>query len=121
MATSSPPYAADTIPADMLHTYLIQQAHLLFDHAEKARAAVQTPEQWEQRRAQLMSDFEQAIGPFPERTPLNTRAVGKLEREHYTIQKIIFESRPQFLCDRTCLCPQTALCTLSGHALSTRT
>ena len=96
MATSSPPYAADTIPADMLHTYLIQQAHLLFDHAEKARAAVRTPEQWEQRRAQLMSDFEQAIGPFPERTPLNTRAVGKLEREHYTIQKIIFESRPRF-------------------------
>ena len=96
MATSSPPYAADTIPADMLHTYLIQQAHLLFDHAEKARAAVRTPEQWEQRRAQLMSDFEQAIGPFPERTPLNTRAVGKLERERYTIQKIVFESRPRF-------------------------
>lgn len=96
MATSTAPYAADTIPADMLHTYMRQQAQQLFDHAEMARAAVKTPEQWELRRAQLMADFEQAIGPFPERTPLNTRAVGKLERERYTIHKIVFESRPRF-------------------------
>lgn len=96
MATSTAPYAADTIPADMLHTYLKQQAHQLFNHAEMARAAVKTPQQWELRRAQLMTDFEQAIGPFPERTPLNTRAVGKLERDRYTIHKIIFESRPRF-------------------------
>lgn len=96
MATSTAPYASDTIPADMLHTYLIQQAQQLFNHAEMARAAVKTPEQWELRRAQLMADFQQAIGPFPKRTPLNTRAVGKLERDRYTIHKIIFESRPRF-------------------------
>ena len=96
MATSTAPYAADTIPADMLHSYLIQQAHVLFDHAEKERAAIQTQEQWERRRAQLMSDFQQAIGPFPKETPLKTRVVGVLERERYTIQKLIFESRPRF-------------------------
>lgn len=96
MATSTAPYAADTIPADMLHSYLIQQAHVLFDHAEKERAAIQTQEQWERRRAQLMSNFQQAIGPFPKETPLKTRVVGVLERERYTIQKLIFESRPRF-------------------------
>lgn len=96
MAISTAPYAADTIPADMLHTYLIQQAHVLFDHAEKERAAIQTQEQWERRRAHLMSAFQQAIGPFPEKTPLKTRFVGTLERERYTIQKIVFESRPRF-------------------------
>lgn len=96
MATSTAPYAADTIPADMLHSYLIQQAHVLFDHAEKERAAIQTQEQWERRRVQLMSDFQQAIGPFPKETPLKTRVVGVLERERYTIQKLIFESRPRF-------------------------
>ena len=121
MATSSPPYAADTIPADMLHTYLIQQAHLLFDHAEKARAAVQTPEHWEQRRAQLMSDFEQAIGPFPERTPAqHTRGWKARARTLHHPEDYLREPSP-VLRDRTCLCPQTALCTLSGHALSTRT
>lgn len=96
MATFTAPYAADTIPADMLHTYLIEQAQLLFDQAERERAAVKTPEQWQQRRARLMAAFADAIGPFPARTPLNTRAVGQLERDNYTIHKIIFESRPRF-------------------------
>ena len=97
MATLSAPYATDTIPEDMLRTYLIQQAHVLFDHAEKDRAAIQTSAQWKLRRARLMAAFEQAIGPFPdEKCSLNTRAVGKLERERYTIHKIIFESRPRF-------------------------
>ena len=97
MAASSAPYATDTIPEDMLHTYLIQQTHVLFDHAEKDRAAIQTSAQWKLRRARLMAAFEQAIGPFPEeKCPLKTRAVGKLERERYTIHKVIFESRPRF-------------------------
>ena len=96
MATSTAPSSADTVPSEMLHTFLIQQAQLLFDHAETARAAVRTPAQWEQRRAHLMSAFEQAIGPFPERTPVNARIVGTLERERYTIQKIVFESQPLF-------------------------
>lgn len=96
MATSSAPYAADTIPAEMLRTYMLQQAQLLFEHAERDREAIRTPEQWEQRREHLMAAFQQAIGPFPEKTPLNTRAVGKLERERYTVHKIIFESRPRF-------------------------
>ncbi len=81
----------------MLHDYLMQQAHALFDHAEKERAAITTPAQWERRRERLMAAFQQAIGPFPaEKTPLNTRLVGTLERERYTIEKIIFESRPRF-------------------------
>lgn len=96
MATSSAPYAPDTIPADMLHAYLRQQSQLLFDHAEETRDAIRTPQQWEQRREQLMADFQRAIGSFPNRTPLNTRAVGTLERERYSIHKIIFESRPRF-------------------------
>jgi cephalosporin-C deacetylase-like acetyl esterase len=96
MAISSATYATESIPADMLHDYMIQQAHVLFDHAEKTRAAINTPEQWERRRAHLMDAFEQAIGPFPETTPLNARIVGTLERPNYTIQKIVFESRPLF-------------------------
>jgi cephalosporin-C deacetylase-like acetyl esterase len=35
-------------------------------------------------------------GPFPERTPLNPRRVGTLEKSDYVVEKIIFESRPQF-------------------------
>jgi dienelactone hydrolase len=37
------------------------------------------------------------FGPFPERTPLNPRIVGVVERDSYNVEKVIFESRPDFL------------------------
>ncbi|VAX41284.1 hypothetical protein MNBD_PLANCTO02-1995 [hydrothermal vent metagenome] len=40
--------------------------------------------------------IQQSFGPFPEKTPLNPRITGKVERETYTIENVIFESRPQF-------------------------
>ncbi|MBI2687087.1 MAG: acetylxylan esterase [Acidobacteria bacterium] len=36
------------------------------------------------------------IGGLPERTPLNARTVGVIEREHFRIEKVIFESQPKF-------------------------
>ncbi len=38
----------------------------------------------------------EAIGGFPERTPLNAKPVGVLKRPGYVIEKIVFESRPQY-------------------------
>jgi len=43
-------------------------------------------------RARLMA----ALGAFPPRTPLNAKRTGVLEREGYTVEKIIFESRPRY-------------------------
>jgi dienelactone hydrolase len=38
-----------------------------------------------------------SFGPVPEKTPLNARTTGVVDRDAYTIEKIIFESRPGFL------------------------
>ena len=37
-----------------------------------------------------------AFGPFPERSPLNTRSLGTVEADGVTIEKLLFESRPGF-------------------------
>ncbi|MEA3407796.1 MAG: hypothetical protein U9R48_06930 [Chloroflexota bacterium] len=37
-----------------------------------------------------------AFSPRPARTPLNARVTGTIERPQYRIEKIVFESRPQF-------------------------
>src|SRR5438552_6967391 len=36
------------------------------------------------------------LNPFPPRTPLNEKVVGRLKRPGYSIEKVIFESRPGF-------------------------
>ncbi len=37
------------------------------------------------------------FGPFPGKTPLNARITGVVDRDAYTIEKVLFESRPGFL------------------------
>jgi dienelactone hydrolase len=40
--------------------------------------------------------IQQSFGPWPEKTDLNPRITGRLERKDYVIEKVIFESRPNF-------------------------
>ena len=45
----------------------------------------------------VRSKINAVLGPWPEKTPLNAKITGKVDREDYTIEKVIFESRPNFL------------------------
>ena len=55
-------------------------------------------EEWKQRRQWLREQVRFAAGlvPEPERTPLNARIFGRIERDGYTVEKVHFESRPGF-------------------------
>jgi len=44
----------------------------------------------------VQAKIRRCFGPEPERTPLNARVTGVVERDAYSIEKIIFESRPGF-------------------------
>ena len=46
---------------------------------------------------EVRAKIRQCFGPLPEKTPLNARVTGVVERDAYTIEKVIFESRPGFL------------------------
>ena len=47
------------------------------------------------RGDQLRRQIIRNVGGFPERTPLNARVVGVVERDRYRIEKVIFESQPK--------------------------
>ena len=46
-------------------------------------------------RERLKSGMVAAVGGFPGRTPLNARTVATVKRDGYTIEKVLFESRPR--------------------------
>ena len=59
-------------------------------------AALKTPEQWQAAQASTRQRLSRIFGEFPQKTPLNARIAGKLEREAYTVEKVIFESQPGY-------------------------
>src|SRR5262249_16241782 len=74
---------------------LLAQAHKHFDARRAAVAELKTPADVRKRQQELKAHFLEALGGFPERTPLKARVVGKIECEGYHVEKVIYESRPE--------------------------
>jgi dienelactone hydrolase len=85
--------ARDIRPQAMINTFL--------ENKTKAAAALPIPasrEEFEIRRATLRRETLRSLGldPLPPRTPLNARLTGVLHRQGYRIEKVAFDSRPNF-------------------------
>ena len=63
----------------------------------EARAALKTKADAERYVASVREKIKASFGPFPEKTPLNARVTGVVERDGYRIEKVMFESRPGLL------------------------
>lgn len=59
-------------------------------------AALKTPEEWKSAQAKTRQRLNRIFGELPKKTPLKARTDGRLEREAYTIEKVIFESQPGY-------------------------
>jgi cephalosporin-C deacetylase-like acetyl esterase len=81
-------------PRKMLHDYLIGQCKVQFDARRQAVAAMHTPADVKRRQDELKAKFIEALGGFPEKTPLNGKVVGSDQRDGYRMERVIYESRP---------------------------
>lgn len=63
--------------------------------AEKAWTDLVSPEAIAARRRSVTERTLAAIGGLPEKTPLNVRSYGRVARRGFTIEKLLFESRPK--------------------------
>lgn len=59
-------------------------------------AAIRTAAEVAARQAYIRTQMLKEIGGWPEKTPLNARIAGTLERDGYKVEKLIFESQPHF-------------------------
>src|SRR6185503_1927133 len=67
------------------------------DGREAAVKAVKTVEQAEARKRQVRAKILELIGGLPDYSgPLNARITGRIERPRYIVEKVIFESLPQY-------------------------
>ena len=80
---------------DMLPDYCHRLACRFLD-AREAEVARWQASEVAKRREYVREQTLKSIGGLPERTPLNPRVTGTLDRPDYRIEKIIFESQPGF-------------------------
>ena len=97
------------------------EAHFRRQEAEKAELT--SIAAFEEHRKRVRDHFMRAIGGLPEeRTPLNVECTGSLDRGTFTIEKLIYESQPEFYVTaalyvpKGIASPQPAVVFVHGHS-----
>ena len=109
-------------PGSQLKDYVYARSADHFARGEAQRDAIRTPEALRARQAELRRFFIASLGGLPSSdTPLNARVTGAEQGSGYTVEKIIFESRPRHYVTANLYLPTTrsgrtgAVLFLSGH------
>src|ERR1051326_3088639 len=92
---------------EMLPSYLKRHALELIDKRDRLVTQFATLDDLARRKAYVREVMTRDVGGFPERTPLNPRIAGVLDRGDYKIEKIIFESPPHFYVTANLYLPKT--------------
>ncbi len=82
--------------SQMLYNYLTKIAWEYLDAREQEIAAINSPAQVEARKRLVRERILATLGPLPEKTALKAQITGHLEREGYTVEKVLYQSRPGF-------------------------
>ncbi len=100
-----PPALADTrvLPAEqrkslnlsgMLDRHVRVRTRNILETERRARDEIQTRADWERFRDPRLKALAASLGPFPERTPLQTRVTKEFAGEGYRRQDLAYQSRP---------------------------
>ncbi|MCP4643120.1 MAG: hypothetical protein GY851_21920 [bacterium] len=96
-----------TAPNELVVEYLLGEADKAFARRAKTLEALKTPEELAAHQERMRAFFIERLGGFPERTPLNPRVVDRREGDGFRVEKIIFESRPNFFVTAALFLPTT--------------
>ncbi len=80
----------------MVFEHILALAQPLLERARERRRALSDFASVQAHQRRVRESLVRLLGGFPERTPLNPRKTGELTRKHYTVEKVVFESRPGF-------------------------
>ncbi|MEW6238571.1 MAG: prolyl oligopeptidase family serine peptidase [Candidatus Omnitrophota bacterium] len=90
-------YAALNRFPRMMQEYFVDRIVRIDEDNKKRISSLQSRTDAEAYIQSVRQKIRECFGPFPEKTPLNPRITGIVDRDAYRIEKVIFESRPNFL------------------------
>lgn len=82
-------------PQQIVHAWWMTQVRTACDRHDAEYEKLKTPEQLAAYQQRMKQFFLEQLGQLPERTPLEPRVVGRIDRGDFRIEKIIFQSQPR--------------------------
>lgn len=113
-----------TDAANALYHHLADEAYMHLEKRRSTLAAYRSVNEWRERQQWIKRALLESVGPFPEKTALNARVLRTLEKDHYRVEHIIFESQPEFFVTASLFIPKAlkkkgkapAVIYCSGHS-----
>jgi dienelactone hydrolase len=107
----------------MLIRHLNRQAFAYLDVRDSETERLRTRADWEKRQQKVRNILMETIGPFPEKTPLNARITGSVQKDGFRIEKLIYESMPGLYVTAAVFIPdgrgtKPAIIQASGHGFA---
>lgn len=94
--------------SNSLYHHLTDGAYKLLDLRVEKISKLTTAYDWQKRQSQIRQTMYNLLGPFPEKTPLNAKITGRLEKDGYKVENVIYESLPGFYVTASLFIPNNA-------------
>lgn len=107
--------------SNALYKEMVDEASVMLQERAEVLAGVKTEEAWKQRQAKVREKLMKIVGLFPEKTPLNPKITGVIEKNGVKVEKLIFESQTGFFVTAALFMPPVvkekapAIIYCSGH------
>ena len=75
-----------------MYHYFLDQAEACWKVRETEIASLKTKQDWQQRQDKVKELLQDIIGPFPQKTPLNSKVLGVLKKTKLPYLKKLFTS-----------------------------
>ena len=108
---------------NMLIRHLNRQAFAYLDARDSEVARLTTRADWQRRQQHVRNTLMDIVGPFPEKTSLNSRITGSVKKDGFRIEKVIYESMPGLYVTAAMFIPdgrgtKPAIIQVSGHGFA---
>lgn len=106
----------------ILYKHLCNRAFGQLQNRKAKISQLKTKQDWQKRQVLVKQKLQEAIGSFPEKTPLNPVIMGKVERDGITVEKLYYESLPNYFVTAALFLPTgkhenlPAIVYCSGHS-----
>ena len=107
--------------SNSLYHYLADQAYVQLAKRDSVVSHLRTLSDWKRRQQWVKKTLIDIVGPFPEKTPLNSRITKTIKKDEYIIENILYESQPGFYVTSSLFIPNglkkkaPAIIYCSGH------